>query len=365
MRVERLEAQGFRNLHTSVDLGPGLNLFTGPNGAGKTAILEALHVVVRGRSFRSSSLTPVVHHDAEKMWVRVVLAGAPAGEVSVGIARQKHGPLEVRINGQNARPSSVAELVPLQVMLPDASDLVFGAPGERRRFLDWGVFHVEHQHLQCLRDYRRALRQRNSLLREANGDSGALTPALDSWTERIVLLGIEATERRRGYLERFEPVFADAMNNLAPDLNVRLDFRQGWTAGIQFEQALVETRSREVKLGATQAGPHRADLRLGVGTGLAAATVSRGQGKMIASAMRLAQARLIAEATGQRSVFLIDDVGAELDEAHNQRFFRQLARLNCQVLATASRDLRLGDSFGGDRRMFHVEHGACALEKDT
>jgi DNA replication and repair protein RecF len=342
-----------------------LNLFSGPNGAGKTAILEALHVVVRGRSFRSSSLSRIVHHEADSMWVRVVLEDTSLGSVSVGIQRQRHGPLEVRVNGQNAKPSSVAEMVPLQVMLPDASDLVFGAPGERREFLDWGVFHVEHQHLQCLRDYRRALRQRNRLLREAHGEPNALTSAVDSWTDRLLVLGADADARRRRYLEKFVPPFLESLRGLAPDLNVRLDYRPGWPAESNFEQALVETRSRDVKLGATQAGPHRADLRLSAGTGSAAATVSRGQGKMIASAMRLAQARLIADATGQRSVFLIDDVGAELDEAHNQRLFRQLGGLECQVLATAARDLRLGGVFSGDRRMFHVEHGVCGPEKEA
>lgn len=365
MRVERLEANGFRNLFASIDLGPGLNLFSGPNGAGKTAILEALHVAIRGRSFRSSTLTRIINHESEAMWVRVVLGGTPLGRVNVGVQRDRQGPLQVRVDGQVAKPSSVAEMVPLQVMLPDATDIVFGPPGERRQFLDWGVFHVERQHLQCLRDYRRALRQRNMMLRDARGELAAIPAELASWNERLLVLGGEADNRRRQYLERFIPVFDQTLAKLSPGLDVRLDYRAGWSADSSFEQALVESRSRDVKLGATQAGPHRADLRLSTVAGPVAATVSRGQGKMIASALRLAQARLIADATGQGSVFLIDDVGAELDNAHNQRFFELLAGLDCQVLATAARDLRLGDVFVGDRRMFHVEHGVCSPDKEA
>lgn len=361
MRLEHFEAQGFRNLRTAFDLGPGLNVFRGPNGAGKTAVLEAVYVALRGRSFRGATLSRIVHHDADRMWVRIVLAGE-SGKVNVGVQRDRHGPLEVRVDGRGSKPSAVAELVPLQVMLPSAADLVFGAPGERRQFLDWGVFHVEHQHLQCLRDYRRVVRQRNLLLREAHGDEQRVSPALESWSAKLVELGEEATTRRLRYMERFTPMLRATLRELAPGLSLTVDYRSGWTGDVGLAQALGESRSRDVKLGVTQAGPHRADLRLGSESGPAAATLSRGQGKLVATAMRLAQAKLIAEATGQRSVFLIDDVGAELDDAHNQRFFEQLAQLECQVLATAARDLLLGDAFLGDRRMFHVEHGACNPE---
>ena len=121
---------------------------------------------------------------------------------------------------------------------------------------------------------------------------------------------------------------------------------------------LGEWAPREVKLGATQAGPHRADVDLRVSNARAAALLSRGQAKAVASAMMVSQAQLLARGLNQTSVFLIDDVGAELDEGHNARFFQLLDDMDSQILATSTRLPRGGSCFAEERMtVFHVEHG--------
>ena len=362
MRLTRLEVAGVRNISLlSIDCNPGLNLFVGPNGAGKSAIIEAIYLLGRGRSFRSSSIVPLIQHGAETLRVGALLEDAQRGTANARLVRHLDGRSELRLNDRaEKRISQIARLMPMQLMLPDASSVVFGGPEERRKFVDWGTFHVEPSYLEGLREYQRVLQQRNAILRAANGRETGLAKESDVWTSRLIELALGVDRSRRGYLELLVPAIAAQLKALAPELSVEVSYRSGWPEAVTLEESLSEGLSRDVKSGVTNCGPHRADLRLDAGPGRAAATLSRGQAKVVASAMRLAQAQLTSDLGGRRSLFLIDDVGAELDQPHNERFFRALEALGCQVFATATVALPLSNAFAGaQRQLFHVEHGAC------
>ncbi len=363
MRLARLEITHVRNLtRVAIDLAAGLNLFYGANGAGKTSILEAVHLLARGRSFRTHRIGSVITRGQDALWVHAQMVDERRGELAVGLHKRRDNVAEVRVNGvAERRLSSVASIVPLQVLLPDGADLVLGQPGERRRFLDWGMFHVEPSSLGVLRDYQRALRQRNVVLRGARGRAEALARDLDSWDDRIVVLAEAVDHLRRSYVEGLSAALIAQLAGLSPGLDIELRYQPGWPDGASFQKSLRESRVRDVKSGATHPGPHRADIRLRVAGHAAAETLSRGQAKVVASALRLAQSAQIAAATGRASLFLMDDVGAELDQAHNDRFFGALSEMGCQVLATGTAPVDLRRHFGGRLRMFHVEHGACRM----
>ncbi|NJN51398.1 MAG: DNA replication/repair protein RecF [Gammaproteobacteria bacterium] len=364
MRLARLEITHVRNLKAvAVDLADGLNLFYGANGAGKTSILEAVHLLARGRSFRTHRIGSVITRGEEALWVFAQLEDERRGKTGVGFHKRRDNVAEIRVNGvPERRVSTVAAVLPLQVLLPDGADLVLGHPGERRRFLDWGMFHVEHGSLALLRDYQRALRQRNVILRAARGREDSLGRDIDTWDEGLIALAVRVDEMRRHYVSALTPVFDAQLTALSGDLAVELKYLSGWADGVPYEKSLRDSRARDVKSGSTHPGPHRADLRLRAGGQAAAETLSRGQAKVVASALRLAQAEQIATVAGRSSVFLMDDVGAELDRAHNERFFGVLSRMGCQVLATGTAPLRLEGHFQGRQQMFHVEHGGCSAD---
>jgi len=360
MWIERLEVSGIRNLEAaSLSLSPGLNLFWGANGAGKTALLEAVHLLGRGRSFRSARIAPVIQHGAAAAIVRAALTDEHEGAGELAVSRSRSGAAELRVNGASERRlSRAARLLPLQLFLPDGADLVLGAPVARRRFFDWGVFHVKPRYLEQLQAYQRALRQRNALLQTRRGVSvGKALAEVAIWTERLAALAVPVHQDRLEYTATLGPVLAEMLDLLgARELSIELDYRPGWPADSDFEEALGASIGRDVKLSATQHGPHRADLRLMAGAGTAAETLSRGQAKLVASALRLAQVQITKRSTGRGSVLLIDDVGAELDRDHSHRFFGSLAGTGCQVLATSLEALSL-EEFGAERSMFHVERG--------
>jgi DNA replication and repair protein RecF len=362
MHIERLEVSHCRNL-TAVDLplSPRLNLLTGPNGAGKTSVLEAVHVLARGRSFRSPRIAPVITHGENAIIIRAHVADPIRGRLNVAVQRQRNNQADARFNREPCKPSDVAAILPLQLMLPDAAALVFGEPAGRRRFLDWGTFHVKPGYLEALRAYQRALRQRNAVLR-GFASGGTRSAELETWTLTLVERGNEVTQMRQSYVARLTSVLPEVLESLAPDLSIRCDLQRGWTDAVELSDSMSESRPRDVKLGATQTGPHRADLKLLAAGGPASAVLSRGQAKLLASALHLAQARLTAADASRASIFLIDDLGAELDREHNQRLFRALADTGAQVLATSTSVPDLGPAFGqADRRVFHVEQGQIAL----
>jgi DNA replication and repair protein RecF len=360
VRFSRLEISWFRNLsHVAMELAPGLNIFFGDNGAGKTALLEAVHVLCRGRSFRTQNTRGLIQQGAETLVVRALIEDELRGPTSLAISKNREARTELKLNGvAERRLSEVARLTPLQVMLPNVADLVFGGPAGRRSWLDWGTFHVKPEYMDRLRDYLRAVRQRNALLKDG-GDARGLVP----WNDEVARLAEAVTQDRVAYLETLVPHFGETLGALAPELHVELRYHRGWPQDRELRKLLGDSSPREVKYGSTLWGPHRADVQLRTEEGApAGAVLSRGQGKMVASALQIAQAALLAERESRSTAFLIDDAGAELDAAHNQRFYQLLDRIGGQILATTTRDPRresaLAEATAGEIGVFHVEHGS-------
>ena len=350
MIVARLDLANVRNIESlSLELAAGVNLLIGPNGAGKTAVLEALHLLFRGRSFRGRADT-VVRRGENELRVQAVCQHADLGTLRIAHRRERGRGGTARQDGRPARQSEIAALLPLQPLLPDLANLVFGGPGLRRQWLDWGTFHMKHTHLGRLRSYLRALRHRNALLRTRD-----LT-TLAGWTEQVVDHGTAVATARNGYFERVSGMVESCLAQLLPEVAINCSIHQGWP-GADFAEALAQQHTRDVRSGTTNSGPHRADVVLQVDGDEAAAVLSRGQGKALASALRLGQAeRLLADSAS--SLFLIDDVGAELDSVHSERFYARLDGMNCQIVA-ASAQAEVAEVLTAKRRgmMFHVKQG--------
>lgn len=351
MVVARLDVENVRNIEAAhLELDPAVNLLIGPNGAGKTAALEALHLVFRGRSFRTARAERVVRHGQERMAVGAACLGPVLGRVRVAYVRE-NGRVALSRDGRTVRASSlIATLQPIQLLLPDLSDLVFGPPTARRQWLDWGAFHVKQDHAATLREYLRALRHRNALLRTDDRQT------LFVWTEKVAELGERVAANRRRYLDEIKPEIEWCLGALHAGLTTTVDYQPGWR-GEGLMETLGEQVDRDVKSGLTNAGPHRADVDIKCAGGDAADVLSRGQGKVVASALRLGQARHLA-AHGRQSLFLIDDVGAELDAAHNERLATVLDDMECQIVATSAHP-DAGEVLRGSRggRLFHVKQG--------
>jgi DNA replication and repair protein RecF len=351
----------FRNIAAAdLKLNPGINLLCGANGAGKTAVLEAVFLLGRGRSFRSTQNLQLIQHGQSDLVVRGEAVGETARHV---LARQKglSGLNQARINGENAsRQSRYAEILPLQTLLPGISDLVLDGPGIRREFMDWGLFHVEQNYLPAAKRFRRALSQRSAWLKE-NHDHRFQS---DPWAMSLASSGVEIAQGRKRFVDELNVRLSGTLEALGVDFHCQLaytgeDFAEDEAKALG---VLEKSFDRDRRFGATQSGPHRSDMSVLVDGVSARTVVSRGQAKLIASALVLSYASVLTAKTGQRPVLLLDDLGAELDPYHRERFFHQLHQMNCQVIATTTEEPEslVGPAVFDAVDVFHVEQGVIS-----
>ncbi len=355
MIIRDLEVSHFRNLTSvSLSLNRQFNYLFGANGAGKTTVLEAVHLLARGRSFRGRRIAPIIQNGARSLLVRAELENGR----SLGLSRDRSGKTELHVDRAEARRlSDAAALLPVHLILPDVSQLIFGGPGDRRQCADWGMFHVKPGYLPALRDYLSAVRQRNAVLK--SWDAAGSAAAIEVWTDTVCREAKSVDGYRREYVAELIPHFQAALSGLEADVPIELAYKNGWGSD-ELAKVLGDSLDNDVKLGSTGAGPHRADWSLKIADRDAGATLSRGQGKLVAVALILAQARLLKDCTGQRSVFLIDDLGAELDSAHGSRMLTLLRSSGCQVISTSTRppSEEFEALFGRENTaMFHVKQG--------
>jgi DNA replication and repair protein RecF len=351
MSLLGIRLEGVRNLvPQELELAEMLNVVFGPNASGKTSLLEAVHLLGTARSFRTTHIDQVIQEGTGFLQVSGRVK-RDTGSVQVGLRREGKK-TRLRVAGENVlRASQLAQVLPVQTLTPASHELLEQGPRYRRRFLDWGVFHVEPRYHQQWTEYYRNLRQRNAALR-----SGATDRLVRQWDSGLSRSGEELDAQRQHYLTEFRPLFARyAQNLLGQDVNVTL--RSGWQRDLTLQDALVEGLASDRKVGFTRSGPHRADLTLSTGGTPVQMRFSRGQQKLLVSALRLAQVNQLQSRRGHAGTMLVDDLAAELDQVHRARLLAQLQQCGSQNFVTVT-ERELVDLTGWERiKVFHVEHG--------
>lgn len=354
MRLVELRAERLRLFdQLELSLGEGFSVFTGPNGSGKTSILEAVYLLSHGRSFRATGRDALTQMGSSGFSVFGRVCSEQSGtERRLGLARRS-GRLEARVDGEEAPLGTLVRSCAAVCFEPGSHALISGAADERRAFADWGVFHVEQDFLTVWRRYQRALRQRNVLLREA-----APADEYVPWEHEMALSGERIAALREAYFLRLQPHLAVILSDFLGELgDFELAVDRGWASDLPLAETLESNRLRDRERGHSSRGPHRADFSLSFDQAPRREHLSRGQEKLCALALVLAQARLFAEDAGEWPVMCLDDLASELDRAHFAEAVRLVRESGAQVLLTATElPTALRDSVG-PLAVFHVEHG--------
>jgi len=354
MLIRRLQLQSFRCFDSvEIDLRQGFNLLTGDNGSGKTSVLEALHLLAHGRSFRGRVRDGLIRQGepALSAYAEWEVAGATH---RAGL-RHAGGSWEARLDGEDVRQlGQLCEALAVITFEPGSHALVDGSSEGRRRYLDWGLFHVEHGFMPQWRRYARALKQRNALLRQSGGYA-----QLDAWEQELAQSGEQLTQLREAYVAGLQPRLSRLLPELLPAAgDVELTLHPGWKRQeLALADALLLSRERDLALGYTSMGPHRADLRISLRDLPGRDGLSRGQTKQLALALLLGQAGHLADLLGYWPVLQLDDLGSELDRHHQRRLLEVLVNSAAQILVTGT-EMPPGLAEAGiEAAMFHVEHG--------
>lgn len=332
------------------EFGPGPHLVWGPNAAGKTSLLEAMVVLARGSSHRTTTDAELIRWGADvariegrvgpdELDVALVRPGSAAAAAG---ARKR-----IRVNGVPKRAAALAERFRVVLFAPEDMLLVAGSPSLRRAAIDQLATTLIPGYAADLATYGRALQQRNGLLR-AIRDETAARDELRYWDQPFLDAGGAVVAARLRLLDRAAAPLAAAHGEIAPEERAAGDLAleyvtnapaaAGESARDALARRLAETSEKEVWNGTTLVGPHRDDLAfVMVGRDLAA-FASRGQQRTAILALKLAELDLVTEHDGRPPLLLLDDVFSELDPARRAHLVRRIAELPQAFVTTTTLD---------------------------
>ena len=352
MSLQKLDIYHVRNLkQVSLYPAPKINLIYGNNASGKSSLLEAIHLLGRANSFRSTTVKNVIHFTQDNLIVsgKVLFT---TGHVSTLGIQHDGKQLQIRIDEETRHSrSELAYALPLQLIHPKSYQLLDAGPQLRREFMDWGVFNQHTDFLNQWRQFKKALSQRNALLKIRR------IKELNVWNHELQQYGTIVANYRQQYLSELMPFFLKIAQQFLALENLELKLIQGWEDECLLDK-LVEDQEKDLRYGFTHSGPHRADFQLLVESRKVKDFVSRGQLKLLVLSLKLAQVEHLLANGFQSGCVLIDDAVAELDLASRSKLLAFLAAMNVQVFMTATERDEFGDlSNIGEYKMFHVKHG--------
>jgi len=364
VRIDRIECRNYRNReHFLFEPCGGVNVICGENAVGKTNLLESMWLCTGEKSFRGSA-------DAE-----LVRFGCPDAAIDCSFfsgGRPQRCELRIREGKREAvlnkiplkTPSELNGRVLGVIFSPQHMALVQNGPEERRRFIDSAIRQIKPGYARILQNYKRALAQRNSLLKDIPFHT-RLLDTLEIWDERIAQLGGQVAAGRVRYIRRLSPLVKESYDGISSGKEqlTCMYLSNTFDTGCEdpkeqtrrFREQLESGRKQDLETGHTGQGPHRDDLELMI-NGISARTFgSQGQKRSTILALKLGEASLLRKTVGETPVMFLDDVMSELDE-HRQRYL--LHHLNdWQVFITACAPLETGIKTPEELRVFRLDAG--------
>jgi len=394
--IERLQISNLRNL-TQVNLQPTVcNVMIGANGSGKTSLLEAVFLLSRGKSFRHHQPKRYIQHHQNNTVVYAKLNDSR----TLAIQKQADATTILRLNQTTVYNQSIlTEQLPTLLIDPSTMDMLEQGSASRRQLLDWLVFHMKHGfHAQWVA-YQRLLKQRNSLLKSTRQLTTVQLAELKSWDKGLSNHAALIHHYRENVFTEWQPYFAESVLKLLPTYaeQLTLTYQAGYDTSIALDIQLNERLEQDLQLGYTRIGNHRSDIhvhwrsdsdkhatslktassshetnaKLPALKEQAANVLSRGEKKLLITALRLSQLPLLLNSTdnnasidtgstlGFTPVVLLDDITAELDGRAIKILLSALAKLPCQVFVTSLTDdiVPLVNELWAEPKLFHVKRG--------
>lgn len=338
-------------------LGGGITLFTGDNAQGKTSILEAVCVLLRLQSPRTSTGKELARFGSNGFGIAGTLKGQDLTHTTSGSDRK------LLINGEPARRTAdYLAASGLVVWMGNGDlELVSGSGEPRRRYLDFLGSQLYPEYRTALKSYEKALRQRNFLLKR---DASPPWAEIDAYTAVLVPHGETLLALRANLLERLAPHAAAAhaaIRAADPGSSTPETLTLTWQPGgdsTNLAAQLLERRAEEARRRLTLCGPHRDDFTSAL-DGLPAGTfASEGQQRTVALALKLAQATLLREARAQAPILLLDDIFGELDPHRRNALLAALPTDSQKLITTTHLSWLQGEPL--DAHVYQLQGGAIS-----
>ncbi|WP_127587570.1 DNA replication/repair protein RecF [Paenibacillus koleovorans] len=365
MFLKKLTLSNYRNYDSlEFSTSANINLFVGNNAQGKTNLLESMYVLALTKSHRThqdkewigwAGQKALIHGEIDKRY----------GAVTLDLQVTAQGK-RAKINGlEQKKLSDFIGTLNVVMFAPEDLEIVKGAPGVRRRFLDMEIGQVHPAYLYDLSQYQKVLAQRNNLLKQMYGQP-ALGSQLDIWSEQLVQFGIKIMKKRQSFIRKLQ-VWAETIHegitNGYEQLRIRylpsFEFDDSAQQSVLFDQFMVklsQAKDQEVRRGMTLYGPHRDDLTFLINEKDVQTFGSQGQQRTTALSLKLAEIECIREEVGEYPVLLLDDVLSELD-SHRQTQLIETFQGKVQTFITTTGIESIKLDRLNHAAIFHVQDG--------
>lgn len=356
-RATRLTCLNFRCFsELDVSFAPSRNLLIGKNAQGKTSLIEAIHLIATTASFRTATVRDVLRSGSPIARIELESSDPPVAlEMHIPI----HGRRVAKLNA-HALPK-VSDLIgrfPTVVFTSQDLRLVTAEPSDRRNFLDQELSQLSPAYLTALLRYRRALHQRNALLKEIHVGRER-DDSLRVWDQRLADTGAVIRIRRLAFVEdlaRFAEERHRDLSGGAERLSLGISSKDNSLEAEALLRVFERARSVDIAAGTTTVGPHRDDVEILLDGGSAKKRGSQGQQRTAVMAMKLALLDLWRERQGRLPVLLLDDIMSDLDLTRRKRVLEVTGTIG-QVFITSTELQSVADLLDGDSKVFTVERG--------
>jgi len=377
MRLTGIRLEQFRNhSRTALQCGDTMNIFLGDNGEGKTNILEAVSYLCLTKSFYAGNDRVATRIGNEYFIVEGDLHSDRGVDFSVRVAFDAVN-AEKKFLVNNAEVETLSSVIgrfPVVILSPEGGAVTFGAPADRRKFIDLAISQANKRYFEELLEYRRVLKQRNKVLFDARMSRQDYSDVIEPWTKNLVEHGTQLIVKRREFLREFSPYIADAFQQLTgeqetPALHyapsVTLD--EGSAAPEienRFSTQLQEQFVEERRAATTLVGPHRDEIEFTINGRDLRKFASQGQHKTFLVALKVAEFFYLKEQCSETPLLLLDDVFSELDEHRSHRLLGMVRRLG-QTFITSTSEHVFADAleWGNGAKKFFVRQGVVSYEE--
>ena len=343
MWVSKISAENFRNLSLlDQQFSKGINILYGDNAQGKTNILEAVYFCAVGRSLRADNNRELVRF------------GSQEAHIKVGVNRDDYDfTIDAHIqlsNNKSVKTLSIDHVAVkntrelfgrLMVVLfsPEDLRLIKAGPAERRRFMDMEICQISPVYYSDLRDYHRALKQRNQLLKQLKRNRSQVD-SLPVWDEQLNINGCRIMQTRAAFINKINDIATDIHKYITDGKEeLVLTYQPNIEDPVNYRKILQQSQERDVLTGTTSAGIHKDDILFSINGIPARNYGSQGQQRTAALSAKLAEIEIMRHKSKTTPVLLLDDVLSELDGSRQHFLLTQFNDLQTILTCTGLEDV--------------------------
>jgi DNA replication and repair protein RecF len=349
MYISKLQIQNFRNIDSQeFNFDSDINFIVGENGSGKTSILEAIYFLSHGRSFRSAQLNRIIKHDNDGFLLFSKCHNLE--DITIALSRKKNGSSINKLNYEVQKShSEITKTIPIQLINPEAFNIINSGAKQRCKILDWGSFYLDKSFLKVWQQTKFLIKQRNSALKQ-NYPKSYISSLDIKLTEFSNILDY----KREVYFNELKPKILDVLHIFNPDLKLDINYFCGWSKNKNLIDILTDNYENDKRYSVTNHGPHKADILLTINDKPIQDIFSRGQQKLLICAIKLAQGEIHNNKETNKCIYLIDDIASELDKNHLNTLFEYLNKLNSQIFITTTDISNLGQYISDNKKAINL-----------